>query len=457
MAAPQNANIHGNLTFFGNVQGGFTIQSQGIAGDLTMQFPNIAPSTGQALVAQNVVGNIITCGWSNIPGSNVSLSQLTQSGATSGQVIEWNGSAWAPASAVPGSGTVTSVALSVPAFLSVGGSPITGSGTLAVTLATQTANTVFAGPASAGPTAPTFRALVSADIGSGIVATGSLTTVQGNGTKVQLSTGSTTSGNVVTYDANGNTVSSGTALTALAPLASPTFTGTVTTGIAHLQGTGARGVLVNLAPGPLDGIMLWSNAGNSVITVSDAASPSINVQAGAGAVNVQASTSLTLNAPQNQTVLTNSPSNGDNSNAVATTSYVQAAAVMQRTTVIVSSAEILALHSSPKTLIAAPGAGKFVYPISIMIESVFVTTPYSNVTGQFGIGYDGNNVNVWFLGPADQLTAGNSQVNSEFVSGQAMDNSVVVNQPLLLGIANANPTLGDSTLKVTIYYDILTA
>ncbi len=63
-----------------------------------------------------------------------------------------------------GAGTVTSVALSVPAFLSVSGTPVTGSGTLAVTLATEAANIVFAGPTTGSPAAPTFRALVAADI-----------------------------------------------------------------------------------------------------------------------------------------------------------------------------------------------------------------------------------------------------------------------------------------------------
>lgn len=63
-----------------------------------------------------------------------------------------------------GSGSVTSVALSVPSFLSVAGSPITTSGTLAVTLATQAANIVFAGPGSGGAATPTFRAIVAADL-----------------------------------------------------------------------------------------------------------------------------------------------------------------------------------------------------------------------------------------------------------------------------------------------------
>ena len=62
------------------------------------------------------------------------------------------------------SGTVTSVGLSVPAFLSVSGSPITDHGTLAVTLANENANLMMAGPTSGGAVAPTFRSLVAGDI-----------------------------------------------------------------------------------------------------------------------------------------------------------------------------------------------------------------------------------------------------------------------------------------------------
>jgi len=63
-----------------------------------------------------------------------------------------------------GSGSVTSVALSMPSFLSVSGSPITSAGTLAVSLATQSVNLVFAGPSSGSAAAPTFRSLVAGDL-----------------------------------------------------------------------------------------------------------------------------------------------------------------------------------------------------------------------------------------------------------------------------------------------------
>ena len=66
-----------------------------------------------------------------------------------------------------GSGA-TSVGLTMPAEFAVAGSPVTSSGTLAVSKANQAANLVYAGPSSGAATAPTFRALVAADIPTGV-------------------------------------------------------------------------------------------------------------------------------------------------------------------------------------------------------------------------------------------------------------------------------------------------
>lgn len=74
-----------------------------------------------------------------------------------------------------GSGTVTSVALAAPvAVFAVSGSPVTTSGTLTLAFQTQTANSVFAGPTTGSAAAPTFRALVAADLPAG---TGTVTSV----------------------------------------------------------------------------------------------------------------------------------------------------------------------------------------------------------------------------------------------------------------------------------------
>ncbi len=86
--------------------------------------------------------------------------------ATGTQFLQNNGSgvlSWASAA----TGTVTSVAFaddsSTPIY-SVSGSPVTTTGTLGITLHTQAANSVFAGPTSGSAAQPTFRALVSTDI-----------------------------------------------------------------------------------------------------------------------------------------------------------------------------------------------------------------------------------------------------------------------------------------------------
>jgi hypothetical protein len=64
------------------------------------------------------------------------------------------------------SGTVTSVDLSAPDIFTVSNNPVTNSGTLTLTLATQTANYVWAGPTTGSSAAPSFRALVAGDIPS---------------------------------------------------------------------------------------------------------------------------------------------------------------------------------------------------------------------------------------------------------------------------------------------------
>ena len=83
-----------------------------------------------------------------------------------GKVLLVNAGATDVEYVTPNPGTVISIGMTVPNIMSVSGSPITSTGTLAVTLATQTMNTIFAGPSSGANATPTFRALVSADIPS---------------------------------------------------------------------------------------------------------------------------------------------------------------------------------------------------------------------------------------------------------------------------------------------------
>ena len=110
------------------------------------------------------------------------LSNLTQSGATSGQVATWNGSAWAPATPSGGgggSGTVTSVAVANATGISWTGSPVTTSGTLTPTLS---ANLQAWHALSTSAKADASHTHAASDIVSGTIATARLGSGTANST-----------------------------------------------------------------------------------------------------------------------------------------------------------------------------------------------------------------------------------------------------------------------------------
>jgi len=182
------------------------------------------------------------------------LPQAYPVGSTQPLTVDVNGNFCIDGS---GAGTVTSVGLSLPASVfAVTGSPVTVSGTLSATLQNQTANTVFAGPTTGIANTPSFRALVAADIPS---LSATYVAIASLGTNVNTALGltlngsgaisATTSPTFVTptlgaASATSVVIGGGSAITssgvggslgtnafnstAYAPLASPTFTGTVT-------------------------------------------------------------------------------------------------------------------------------------------------------------------------------------------------------------------------------------
>lgn len=108
------------------------------------------------------------------------------------------------------SGGVTSVGLTMPGEFSVSGSPVTSSGTLAVTKANQSANAVYAGPSSGSAAAPTFRSLAPADLPVGSAS--QIGGVQVDGTSIVAAAGviSTTGTPTVKAVYTGNNANGGT-------------------------------------------------------------------------------------------------------------------------------------------------------------------------------------------------------------------------------------------------------
>lgn len=89
--------------------------------------------------------------------------------ATANQLQAYVNGAWAAVGGGGGgSGTVTSVALTPPAGVSVSGSPVTSSGTLALSWDAVAPHAFLVGPDTGGSAAPTFRLMSKTDLPSGI-------------------------------------------------------------------------------------------------------------------------------------------------------------------------------------------------------------------------------------------------------------------------------------------------
>lgn len=132
-------------------------------GSSSLQVTTTGDSTNKFLQSGAGSGapSFVQPAFSNISGA-LALSQYFACGAS--QAVRRNAGDSAQECYTPTTGTVTSVGLTMPAEFSVGSSPVTSSGTIAVTKANQSANTLFAGPTSGGAAAPTFRTQVFADL-----------------------------------------------------------------------------------------------------------------------------------------------------------------------------------------------------------------------------------------------------------------------------------------------------
>jgi hypothetical protein len=251
------ASLHSSMSFWVAHAGVAAIgMDLSDTGDLTIAGDATVSGTLFAAVGGDISGTVAAATVAKLQGRAVAATAPTD-----GQALVWvdASSHWAPGTITPGTGTVTSVALTVPAFLSVAGSPVTTSGTLAVTLATQSANTVFAGPASGSAAAPTFRALVALDIPNPLNAHGVRTAIGSNaaGLYVPWITGDTLPTLVVGASTSGNNQ---TAVTGI----SDSLTG--------VYGQSTSGSGVNGTSTSSTGVVANSTSGNAIVATNASAS-----------------------------------------------------------------------------------------------------------------------------------------------------------------------------------------
>ena len=128
---------------------------------------------------------------------------------------------------------------------------------------------------------------------------------------------------------------------------------------------------------------------------------------------------------------------------------------VQYAEVEISSAEILALFTTPKELVAAPGAGKLLEFISLLLAYDYNTTVYT-----IGTATDLQVKYTDATGAAVSTTQGVTdfldQATDQLRSLDKLEVSVtpVVNAALVLTLAVATVTLGDSPIHAKVAYRV---
>lgn len=124
-------------------------------------------------------------------------------------------------------------------------------------------------------------------------------------------------------------------------------------------------------------------------------------------------------------------------------------------TVTVSSAELLDLHNTPKTLVAAQGAGTVIVPLAVAGRTHPGATPYAGGTATLVIKQQGAGGTV-FSGFDPILDDASGQAFSWLTNGMAFTTSTIQNKPLQLS-ADSALTDGDGTLEIVVAYLVLPA
>jgi hypothetical protein len=136
----------------------------------------------------------------------------------------------------------------------------------------------------------------------------------------------------------------------------------------------------------------------------------------------------------------------------AVKTYVDANAgvsVMKNIKVTLSSAQILALNTTPIELVPAV-TGKLLVPQFLFQKYNHVSTPYTT-SGLFRIGL--GSITFGFAAFGAVITsADNAQGLNNFGYSQSTSGLTYQNLPLIIGATSANPTGGDGTLDLYLTY-----
>lgn len=114
------------------------------------------------------------------------------------------------------------------------------------------------------------------------------------------------------------------------------------------------------------------------------------------------------------------------------------------TVIIIPSDSILVCNTRPQTLIEAPGAGKVIEIVKVMYYLDFNTTPYGGSPGFISIQYEN--------GGSNTLEEGYITASNDSLKKLAFNGDVAINDKIQFTTISADPTTGDSPVKIYITF-----
>lgn len=129
--------------------------------------------------------------------------------------------------------------------------------------------------------------------------------------------------------------------------------------------------------------------------------------------------------------------------------------VLQQADVVLSSAELLDLFATPKSLVAAQGAGTIVEFVSALLAYEYNSIVYTiGTAGNLQVQYtDGSGAAASSTRAATGFI---DQASDQLSLLDKVSTTVVpvVNAALVLTCATASPTAGDSPINISVYYRV---
>ncbi len=153
----------------------------------------------------------------------------------------------------------------------------------------------------------------------------------------------------------------------------------------------------------------------------------------------------------------------DNSTKLATTAYVDtglssitlADDQLKIANITVTAAELKALNASPKTLIAAPGAGKAIVLDDVTFNFTYVAPQYT-AGGDLEIRYNSVASNYFQLPTETLVIRGTANFSYQYTRNGGGYSYPKINDPIILKNAGTEFATGNGTAKVILKYRIIT-